>query len=408
MNAIIRLLLVYFVCISGNQLQAQEACSQPMPHTLQYIVNSSAQDSPPATVPEDALLHFEFRVTSDCPLWQADVRLRGATGDVDLYFSAVPMDGSPGGDMTINAQTHAMWAPYDDGYLIEIELHLGSFFSGPVVPGTYRLALDVMNTDFVPSDTMISGYTFDVISAGPSPDSDGDGVPDDSDNCPSDANAGQADWNNDGAGDVCDDTDGDLWNDDIDNCVMVSNPDQADNELDGVGDDCDNDDDNDGVLDGVDNCPFDHNPDQADINGDGFGDACVPLSSDIDPSADVDPSVDVGEDVQVNKGVKVGANSEIGDGVSLDKNVEVGSGVEIGANVEISQHVEIGDNVFVGEGAILDRGVVLCDNASVGAFAHIGRNSEVGYHGIVAKFDVISKETFVPGPDPQPTSCTSP
>ncbi len=59
-------------------------------------------------------------------------------------------------------------------------------------------------------------------------DSDGDGVPDSTDNCPFVANADQADGDGDGVGDVCD------------NCPATSNPDQTDTDLDGVGDACDN------------------------------------------------------------------------------------------------------------------------------------------------------------------------
>ena len=70
-------------------------------------------------------------------------------------------------------------------------------------------------------------------------DSDGDGVPDVSDNCPDDANPGQ------------EDTDGD-----------------------GQGDACDNDDDGDGIADASDNCPLTFNPGQEDTDGDGTGDAC--------------------------------------------------------------------------------------------------------------------------------------
>jgi hypothetical protein len=57
-------------------------------------------------------------------------------------------------------------------------------------------------------------------------DSDGDGVPDATDNCPDDANADQADADADGVGDVCD------------NCPEVYNPDQTDTDGDGVGDAC--------------------------------------------------------------------------------------------------------------------------------------------------------------------------
>ena len=44
--------------------------------------------------------------------------------------------------------------------------------------------------------------TFDVLVG--SDDSDGDGVPDDADNCPANANADQADVDDDGIGDACD------------------------------------------------------------------------------------------------------------------------------------------------------------------------------------------------------------
>jgi len=58
-------------------------------------------------------------------------------------------------------------------------------------------------------------------------DADGDGVPDDEDNCPAVANSDQADTDGDGIGDACD------------NCLAVANPDQADTDGDGIGDACD-------------------------------------------------------------------------------------------------------------------------------------------------------------------------
>jgi len=58
-------------------------------------------------------------------------------------------------------------------------------------------------------------------------DTDGDSVPDSSDNCPSQLNADQADADGDGVGDVCD------------NCPYTANSDQSDIDLDGIGDVCD-------------------------------------------------------------------------------------------------------------------------------------------------------------------------
>ena len=59
------------------------------------------------------------------------------------------------------------------------------------------------------------------------------------------------------------DTDGDGVADASDNCPSVANPDQADGDADGVGELCDN-------------CPGVANPGQEDTDGDGAGDACDP------------------------------------------------------------------------------------------------------------------------------------
>jgi len=123
-------------------------------------------------------------------------------------------------------------------------------------------------------------------------DGDGDIMPDECDNCPATYNPDQADDDGDDIGNVCDDCpldpnndeDGDELCADVDNCPTIANPGQADGDGDDAGDLCDNcefeynpdqaDTDADGLGDACDNCPDVFNPDQSDYDSDGFGDVC--------------------------------------------------------------------------------------------------------------------------------------
>ena len=106
-------------------------------------------------------------------------------------------------------------------------------------------------------------------------DSDGDGLKDGADNCPTSANADQADTDGDGSGNACDtDDDNDGVLDINDNCPhFAGSTDQTDSNGDGVGDVCTGDDDGDGVLDATDNCRTISNAAQLDTDEDGQGDA---------------------------------------------------------------------------------------------------------------------------------------
>ncbi len=126
-------------------------------------------------------------------------------------------------------------------------------------------------------------------------DSDGDGLADNCDNCPSESNSTQSDLDVDGMGDACDlcpldhdnDIDGDGVCGDIDNCPYTGNSGQEDADGDGIGDACDECTDTDGDFFGdpgypgtggpscpEDNCPDIPNQYDPDDDGDGFGNMC--------------------------------------------------------------------------------------------------------------------------------------
>jgi PKD repeat protein len=113
------------------------------------------------------------------------------------------------------------------------------------------------------------------------------------DNCPGDYNPGQENSDGDKDGDACDtcpnapadqDSDGDCVADSSDNCPTVANEDQKEADNDGHGDKCDNcpsfasdnlnDRDVDGWGDPCDTCPDVPNGDQTDTDRDGWGDPC--------------------------------------------------------------------------------------------------------------------------------------
>ena len=198
-------------------------------------------------------------VSKAVPVLIAAASSRGALGSVTLTDEAtVTGRVSPLGTETVGFRLYGPAAPTCAGtpvfetVAIPYPLGGGAVSSTPpftpTAAGTYRwVVLYSGDANNVPVSTACGPANATIVDPGGAvavADTDGDGVADGTDNCPTTANPTQADTDGDRIGDACDpagtpgDRDSDGVPDATDNCPDLANASQSDQDADAVGDAC--------------------------------------------------------------------------------------------------------------------------------------------------------------------------
>jgi len=245
-----------------------------------------------------------------CSDWQNRLLTIDATGDVSSSPSAIKQSVVDTGPLSVAMGIGSTYGGYFDGDIYrctnDLGVNHGVIVAGYDDAGGYWIVKNSWGSGWNGDGYFKVGYGECAIEqiavyADVDSDSDGDGVPDSVDNCPSDYNPGQDDYDGDGIGDACD------------NCPDDPNPGQEDTDGDGLGDACDPDDDNDTVPDGADTDPFDPYVCQ-DLDSDTCDDCSQtggpPDTADDGTDTDADGTCDAGDPDDDNDTVLDGADTD--------------------------------------------------------------------------------------------------
>jgi len=199
-------------------------------------------------------------------------------------------------------------------------------------------------------------------------DTDGDGVLDDADNCPTVTNNDQLDVNGDGIGDACLDPAA-LGGD----ATIGANPVVGSGSIVGKGSSI------------GDNVVLGSNVTVAkDVTaGDNFS---VGDHSSVAKGSTISDNVTLGSNVTLDKMLIIGSDVSLGDGTYVQKETTIGNGTVLGQNVQVAKgadfgsYVSVGDNTVIGLESMLGNEVDLANDVTLGQWVVLATGSTVGSH----------------------------
>jgi acetyltransferase-like isoleucine patch superfamily enzyme len=306
----------------GDQYGALKVEDREPPYGLQVSADTSGGASPAVINPCGTSIRFTYRPGSTGPISCRSADLHVEAGVVEVSFET--LDGMQG--------------------YAEVGAGNGLILDPPVFPSDPPLTIQAPETNQSPVVVEIDGEPL-VLDPGETPPtfSDGDGIPDDMDNCPTVANQDQMDANHDSFGDVCV-----PLNVSIANNVLIAQP----------------------IVIG---------------NG-----------TSIAKDSRIGSGAVIGHDVSIDKTFSAGDNLRIGDRARVDKESRLGNNVSLGAAVNIDKGALISHSVMIGDRTRMAKGVQVGEASVIGADCNIGQQVRIGERVIIGDGAVVPSRAVVP------------
>ncbi|MDS4059341.1 MAG: putative Ig domain-containing protein [Candidatus Contendobacter sp.] len=307
----------------GDQTQSLRVEDAELPAGGVMVTADASGGPTPATIQPCGLTNytFRFRAGSSGEIYCGSVDLRVVTGSVEVGFT------TPEG-----TQGHA-----------EVGAGNGLILDPPLLPLDPPFSIRVPDTNTSPVVVTIDGKPMVLEPGKVVADADGDGVSDETDNCPTVNNPNQLDANGDGYGDACVPLDVHL-----DKGVVLHQP----------------------VVIG---------------NG-------TMIKKDTTIGADAR----IGRRVTLDKSVHAGEHLKIGDSASVDKEAVFGNNVTLGVSINLDKGIQIGDGVAIGDGTRVGQGTWIGAASLIGQNCVIEKDVRVGARVILGDQVRLGKGVVVP------------